>query len=162
MTYQQGGRIDSTQWVTDPNIPDPENIPIPLGWHVLVRPYPVAEKTAGGIILTTDDRDYTSNLTNVGRVVSIGKCAWNSPQHRDSNGQRFNWVEVGDFVSYPKNTGGKRKFKGVSFIVLNDDEITDFLPDPQVFDAASTRLDIPEDHLIKYNTVKNPNYTPRG
>lgn len=161
--YQQGGRLDNAGWVTDPNIPDPENLPVPLGWNILIRPYPLAEATKSGIILSSDDRDSLANVINIGRVVAIGKCAWNRSSHRDSEGNQFNWVEVGDFVSYPKHVGAKRKFKGVSFVVLSDDEITDFLPDPQVFDETNAfTLEIPEDHLTKYNTIKNPNYTKRG
>ncbi len=160
--FQAGGRLDNAEWVTDPLVNDPENLPVPLGWTILVRPYPVQEKTQGGIILSTDDRNMMANITNIGRVVSIGKCAWNRPNHRDPQGKQFNWVEVGDFVAYPKHVGAKRKFKGVSFVVLNDDEITDFLPDPQVFNESGVKLDIPEEHLIKYNTIYNANFVTRG
>lgn len=161
MTYQAGGRLDSAQWISDPNIPDPENLPVPLGWTLLVRPYPVEQKTRGGIILGSENIDMMNNTTNVGRVVAIGKCCWNRSHHKDVDGNQFNWVREGDFVAFPKHTGAKRKFKGVGYMVLNDDEITDFLPDPQVFDEETFRLDIPKEHLEKYNTIYNPNFEPR-
>lgn len=162
MTYQAGGRLDNADWVTNPTVPDPENLPVPLGWTVLIRPYPITEKTRGGIILSSDDRNSLSNTTNIGRVVSIGRCCWNRSHHKDASGNQFQWVQVGDFVAFPKHSGAKRKFKGVSYIVLNDDEITDFLPDPQVYDEQSYQLDIPKEHLEMYNTIYNKNYTPRG
>lgn len=162
MTYQAGGRLDNADWVTDPSIPDPKNLPVPLGWTILIRPYPIAEQTRGGIILSADDRNMMSNITNIGRIVSIGKCCWNRSHHKDVDGNQFQWVKEGDFVAYPKHVGGKRKFKGVSYIVLNDDEITDFLPDPQVYDESSFKLNIPQEHLEKYNTIHNPNFEPRG
>lgn len=162
MSYQAGGRLNNEGWITDPSVPDPDNLPVPLGWTLIVRPYPISEKTRGGIILSADDRNLTANVTNIGRVVSLGKCVWNRPHHRDAEGNQFKWVEIGDFVAYPKHVGSKRKFKGVSFIVLNDDEITDFLPDPQVFDETGMSLEIPKEHLEKYNTVHNPNFKSRG
>lgn len=161
MTYQAGGRLDSADWVTDPLVPDPQNLPVPLGWTLLIRPYPISEKAQGGILLSTDDRNMMSNITNVGRVVSIGKCCWNRSHHKDADGNQFQWVKGGDFVAYPKHSGAKRKFKGVSYIVLNDDEITDFLPDPQVYDETSYTLNIPKEHLEKYNTIHNSNFEPR-
>ena len=162
MAYTAGGRIDSADWVTDPSVPDPENLPVPLGWTLLIRPYPIQEKTKGGIILTSDDRNLVANLTNIGRVVSIGKCCWNRAMHTDREGKQSNWVEVGDFVSYPKHTGSKRKFKDVSYIILNYDEITDFLPDPQVYNDSGMKLNIPQEHLEKYNTIYNKNFKNRG
>jgi len=161
-SYHSAGKLSQNSFLTDPLVPDPENLPVPLGWSLLVRPYPVKETTKGGIIMSSSDIDYTNNTTNIGRVVAIGPCCWSQPQHRNIHGEKFNWVEVGDFVSYPKHTGGKRKFKGVSFIILNDDEITDFLPDPLVFNEVGNQMNIPEDDLKKYNTVYNPNYKQKG
>jgi co-chaperonin GroES (HSP10) len=97
--------------------------------------------------------DFMSYLTNIGRVVSIGPCCWTRPEHKTSDGKQFDWVQVGDFVSYPKNTGAKRKFKGVSYVLLVDDEIVERLPDPQVFDDDFYKIDIPQEDLEKYNTI---------
>ena len=69
---------------------------------------------------------------------------------------------MGDFVAYPKHVGAKRKFKGVSYVVLNDDEITDFLPDPQVFNEDGCKLNIPKEDLEMYNTIYNPNFKTKG
>jgi co-chaperonin GroES (HSP10) len=146
--------MDSIAWITDPTVPDPENLPAPLGWCVLIRPYPVSqnqEKTK--IILATSELDYMNHVTNIGRVVAIGPCAWNRPEHRMKDGTQKDWVQVGDFVSYPKNVGSRRKYKGVSYVLLVDDEINERLPDPQVFDEGFFKINIPQEHLEKYNTV---------
>lgn len=156
--YQGAGKLSQNSFITDPTVPDPENLPQPLGWTILVRPYPVKETTKGGIIMSSGEVDYINNTSNIGRVVAVGPCCWSQPQHRDKHGNKFDWVKVGDFISYPKHTGGKRKFKGVSFILLNDDEITDFLPDPLVFNEVGNQMDIPEEDLKKYNTIYNENY----
>lgn len=155
MTYQASSRLDKNAWVTDPEIPDPENIPQPLGWCLLVRPYPVTENKAKSSVLLLPDevKDGLNHVMNIGRVVAIGPCCWSRPEHKDIHGKRFDWVEIGDFVSYPKNMGARRKFKGVSYTLLVDDEIVEKLPDPQIFEDDFVKLDIPESHLKKYNTI---------
>lgn len=154
--YQKPNNVNDNDFITDPKIPDPENLPIPLGWNILVRPYPIETMTKGGIILSTNDAEYIRNMTNIGRVVSIGPCCWNRSQHRDSEGNHIKWVEVGDFVSYPRFKGDMRRFKGVTYCLLHDDEINEKLPDPFVFaDDDPYWLNIPKEDLKKYNTVYN-------
>jgi co-chaperonin GroES (HSP10) len=157
--YQKLGGLDQNSFTTDPLIPDPENLPVPCGWNILVRPYPIEEVTKGGIYLAHNDIDFMSGSTNIGRVVTVGACAWNRSQHRDRDGNYVEWAKEGDFVSYPRHKGAMRKFKGVSFVVLNDDDIMETLPDPMVFhDEGVHTLNIPREDLEKYNTIYNPNY----
>ena len=151
--YAPALKLDKNGWITDPKVPDPENIPKPLGWTLLVRPYPVTTSKRSSIIMPDTDIDYINYVSNIGRVVAIGPCCWNRPEHRDVNGERFDWVKIGDFVSYPKNTGARRKFKGVSFVHLVDDEIVEKLEDPQIFNDDYYTLDVPEEDLKKYNTI---------
>jgi co-chaperonin GroES (HSP10) len=153
-SYQSNNRIDSVAWITDPTIPDPENLPVPLGWCVLIRPYPVSQnQERTKILLATTELDFMNHVTNIGRVVAVGPCAWNRPEHRMKDGTQKDWVQVGDFVSYPKNVGSRRKYKGVSYVLLVDDEINEQLPDPQVFNEGFFKINIPQEHLEKYNTV---------
>lgn len=151
--YQTPTRLDRNAWISPPDIEDPENIPEPLGWSVLIRPYPV--KTETKIIIGGSDIDYMNYTSNVGRVVKIGPCCWNRHEHKDRDGKQFNWVNVGDFVSWPRHAGDKIKFKGVSYIIVNDEEVVQRLSDPQIFDNDYYSLDIPEEHLFKYNTIYN-------
>lgn len=157
MSYQTNSKLSKNEWITNPQVKDPENLPEPLGWTILVRPYPVKEQTKAGIILASESIDYINGLVNVGRVVKIGPCAYMRPDHK-IKGEQKNWVEVGDFVSWPRHVGAKRKFKGVSFVVLNDDELVEKLPDPMVFNEESFQMEIPEEDLKNYNTIYNPNY----
>jgi co-chaperonin GroES (HSP10) len=154
-TYQAKSKLDKNSWITPPNEPDPENLPVPLGFLLLVRPYPVItnrEKTT--LIIPDEEFDFLNYVTNIGRVVAIGDCCWNREEHRMKDGTKKDWVQVGDFISYPKNTGARRKFKGVSYVVLTDEEVNERLPDPQIFDNSYYKLDIPEEHMLKYNTYK--------
>jgi co-chaperonin GroES (HSP10) len=151
--YTAPTKIDSNGWITDPTVPDPDNLPEPLGWTLLVRPYPITSSKKSSILMPESDIDYMNYVSNIARVVAVGPCCWNRMEHRDENGENKPWVQVGDFVSYPKNSGSRRKFKGVSYVLLMDDEVVERLPDPQVFDDDFYALDIPEDHLKKYNTI---------
>lgn len=154
--YASSSSLDRNKWISDPEIKDPDNLPQPLGWTLLVRPYPVAmDEKRSTIILPDQEVDHMTYLTNIGRVVSVGPCCWTRSEHKTADGTQFDWAEVGDFVSYPKNTGARRKFKGVSYVLLCDDEIVEKLPDPQVFDDDYYKVDIPDAHLKKYNTIYN-------
>jgi len=154
--YQAALKLDKNGWITPPEIKDPDNLPQPLGWTLLVRPYPVVQdKKNSTIIMPDSDVDFMNYVSNVGRVVSVGPSCWTRPEHRNSEGEQKPWAEVGDFVTYPKNTGARRKFKGVSYVLLVDDEIVEKLPDPQIFNDDMYTLDIPKEHLEKYNTIFN-------
>lgn len=161
-SYQSNSTMNQNEWISDPTVSDPDNLPIPLGWTVQLRPYGISSVSAGGIILDHGIIDFMNYTLNIGRVVAIGESCWNRPEHKNKDGERYEWCKIGDFVSYPRNTGAKRKFKGVSFIMVTDDEVLEILRDPLVFDNSSYKLNIPEEDLKKYNTIYNPSFTNGG
>lgn len=155
-SYQSNNRLTTNSWITPSEVADPENLPEPLGFTLLIRPYRVMENSnVTSLMISSEHTDFLNHITCIGRVVAIGPCCWNRAEHRMKDGSIKNWVEVGDFVSFPKNVGTKKVFKGVSFITLVDDEIVERLSDPQVFDDQEGFyvLDLPQDHLEKYNTI---------
>ncbi len=152
--YAEPNKNAKNAWITDPKIEDPENLPKPLGWNLLVRPYPIAQDEDRSLILMPDDHvDFLNYVTCIGRIVAVGPCCWNRPEHKNKEGQQEDWAKIGDFVTYPKNVGARRNFKGVSYVLLTDDDILETLPDPQVFDGDRYKVNIPEEHLTRYNTV---------
>ena len=160
--YQKANNIQDNDFITDPRIPDPMNLPIPLGWNIMVRPYPIQGVTKGGIILSSNDAEYMRNATNIARVVAVGSCSWNRSQHKSRDGTNEPWVEVGDFISYPRFKGALRNFKGVTFAILSDDDIVERLVDPVVFAEDDIYyLDIPDEDLKKYNTIYNKDWSVR-
>jgi hypothetical protein len=161
--YQSRTKLDQNTWITPPEVPDPDNLPQPLGWTLQVRPYSIgANEKKTSLILTTERQglDYMNHVINIGRVVAIGPCCWTRSEHRMKDGTQTDWVQVGDFVSFPKNTGSRVKFKGVSYITLVDDEVVQLLRDPQVFDDEEGyfKLNIPQADLEKYNTIHNKEF----
>lgn len=142
MIYTQGTKISKNTLCSDPRLPDPENLPEPLGWNLLVRPYPVEETTKSGLILPEESVDFYSRMLNIARVVKIGPCCWSRRDHYDRNGNQFNWVDVGDVVSYPKHVGVGRKISGIYYVLLGDDEIVEKLPDPSVVNTDLFKIDL--------------------
>lgn len=158
-SYQGKTAFLENDWISDPTLPDPDNLPEPLGWQVLVRPYPVKTQTNGGIILVGDTVEEETNACNIGRIVKVGPCCWNERAHLDNEGTK-DWVpKEGDFITFARYKGLRRSFKGVTYVLLNDDDLLEKLPDPRVFDDTSVfSLNIPQEDLEKYNTIHNPNY----
>ena len=57
------------EWITNKESPDPDVLPNIPGYHVLIRPVAIREKTKGGILLPSKFKDDAQYLTTVGRVV---------------------------------------------------------------------------------------------
>lgn len=152
--YAEPNRLSKNGWITDPSIEDPENLPVPCGWNVLIRPYPITQdEDFSSILMPEDHIDFLNYVTCIGRVVAVGPCCWNRPEHRNKEGQHQPWAQVGDFITYAKNVGARRNFKGVSYVLLTDDDILEVLPDPQVLEGDRFKVNIPAEHLKRYNTV---------
>lgn len=116
-----------SQWVKDDPSTDPDELPEPTGWRILVRPLQVQDKTEAGIILTSDTQsDAEWNIT-VGRILAVGPLAW----QRADMGEEA-WAEVGDYVLYAKYSGHKITYQGTALILLNDDGVLMRIPSPEL------------------------------
>lgn len=98
----------------------------PFGSRVLIQVRTPREKSAGGIILTSETQDTEKWNTTIAKIIAIGPGAF---KNRDTlqvwpEGE---WCKVGDFVWAPKY-GGQRhevKIRGQSvqkamFVTVND------------------------------------------
>ena len=103
-------------------------LPIPMGWKILIQPNQSKSKTKGGIILPSKAKESEAYLTAHGEVLAIGELAY-----RDRNtGERWKLhatPKVGDKVTYGKYAGQKLIINNVRMLLLNDDEITSVLSD---------------------------------
>lgn len=125
--------IGNDQWISDSELPDPSDLPVVVGWKVLVRPVAIRRKTKGGIFLPDAVKDDLAYLTTVGRVVGVGPLAYRR-EDMLVNGVFAPWCDVGDYVCYGKFSGNKLVYKGVKFILLNDDAITMKVDSPDTLD----------------------------
>ena len=103
-------------------------LPRPMNWKVLIQPNEIKAETKGGILLPDKVKENEQILTAHGTVMAVGELAY---RERDT-GERWKQEivpQVGDKVTYGKYAGQKIVVNNVRFLLLNDDEITAFLPD---------------------------------
>ena len=114
-----GKAMQNSSWISDDDTIDPDILPDLPGYHVLVRPISIKEKTKGGILLPGSVKDDISYLTTVGRVLKIGNLAY---QDKDKfpNGA---WCKEDDYICYGKHAGQKLFYKGIKLLLLFDDQI---------------------------------------
>jgi co-chaperonin GroES (HSP10) len=117
--HHLGKGMDHTQWITEEDIKDPEVLPVFPNYKIMVRPVIFKHKTKGGIILPDQVKDDVQYLTTVGRVVCLGEMAYGD-EERFPNGP---WCQPGDYITYGKHTGNKILYKGVMFVIMNDDQV---------------------------------------
>lgn len=146
--YAASSQLSNNSWITDPRVPDPDYLPQPLGWTMLIRPYPIIPSEQSTIIRSANEIEFMNHTTQIGRVVAVGSACWKGDRYGGSD-----WVKEGDFVTIPKHVGARRKYKGVSYLLVVDDEILERLPNPQVMiDDGYYKIDVPEEHMKKFNT----------
>ena len=105
-----------------------KELPMPMGWKVLIQPNQSKSKTAGGIILPSKAKENEAYLTAHGQVAKVGELAYR--ERGTGEGWKIsNKPKVGDKVTYGKYAGQKLVINGVRFLLLNDDEITSILPE---------------------------------
>lgn len=100
----------------------------PLGARILVQLRTVRTKTASGLILVDDTKQFNKVTTQLGKVVSMGPIAY---CNRDTGKPWAEgvWAERGQFVRVPKYGGDRfeRKIPGTDdtalFCIFSDHEI---------------------------------------
>lgn len=114
---------------------DPDCLPEPCGWRILVEPVQVIACTEIGIQLPDQTIHAQEYLRNVGRVIAIGPEAY---RHEKFVSERA-WIQAGDWVSFGQYAGQEIRVRGqkadgspgiARFRFLNDDEIFGKIPDP--------------------------------
>lgn len=124
--------IMNDTWASNEEVADPEVLPVIPGYHILIRPVSVKAETKGGIILPDSTKNDIAYLTTVGKVLAVGKDAYNDP-NRFPNGA---WCKEGDYVCYGKHSGQKFFYKGIRLILLMDDQISMVVEDPKELDPT--------------------------
>ena len=66
------------------------DLPVPAGFRILLKPRELQEKTAGGIILVDETKHHQKLATNISQVVAMG------PDCYEDKSQK--WCSVGDWV----------------------------------------------------------------
>ena len=127
-----GRATKNSEWITDDAVAGPDVLPHIPGFHILVRPISIKEKTKGGLLLPDSVRDDIAYLTTVGKVLVIGDDAY-MDEDKFPNGP---WCEAGNYVCYGKHTGQKFFYKGIKLLLLYDDQISMVVEDPKDLDPT--------------------------
>ena len=128
-----GNTIKNDVWITDEEYSDtPDVLPELPGFHVLVRPVSVKEKTKGGILIPNSTKEDMSYLTTVGKVIKIGDLAYNDTDKFPKGP----WCKEGDYICYAKHAGQKIQYKEIKMILLYDDQVIMKVEDPKYLDPT--------------------------
>ena len=128
-----GKSIKNDMWITnEEEEATPDVLPELPGFHVLVRPVSVKEKTKGGILLPNSTKEDMSYLTTVGKVIKIGNLAYNDTDKFPKGP----WCKEGDYICYAKHAGQKIQYKEVKMILLYDDQVIMKVQDPKYLDPT--------------------------
>lgn len=73
----------------------------PAGAKILVQLRTVKEKTAGGIVLVEETKEFNNGNTQIGRVVAVGGIAFRDRSTGDE-WKEGAWAQVGDLVILPR------------------------------------------------------------
>ena len=127
------GAIKNDEWIdaVDGEVTLDELPEIP-GYHVLVRPFSVKEKTKSGIFIPDSIKDDIAYLTTVGQVIVVGDLAYEDK----TKFPKGPWCKEGDFVCYGKHTGTKLFYQGQRFILLFDDQVIMKVSSPKHLDPT--------------------------
>lgn len=104
-------------------------MPKPLMWKILVRPFKTPRRSDGGIEYTDETIEGQKWLTVVGQVVDMGEQAYQSPKLADSfNPGLESWVLYGKYA-------GQRILlsDGREFVIMNDDDVLAVVDDPKMY-----------------------------
>tara|TARA_B100001094_G_scaffold142606_1_gene138175 strand:+ start:212 stop:637 length:426 start_codon:yes stop_codon:yes gene_type:complete len=124
--------IKNDMWISEEDKANPDVLPELPGYHVLIRPVSIKEKTKGGILLPNSTKEDMAYLTTVGEVVALGDLAYND-KDKFPKGP---WCSVGDFVCYGKHAGQKIKYKSLKYILLFDDQVIMKVESPKTLDPT--------------------------
>jgi co-chaperonin GroES (HSP10) len=128
-----GNAIKNDEWIDiEDEVSDPTTLPEMPGFHVLVRPASIKNKTKGGIFIPDSTKDDMSYLTTVGRVIALGDLAYKDLD-KFPNGD---WCGVGDYVCYGKHAGTKLYYQNVKLLLLFDDQVIMRVSDPKDLDPT--------------------------
>ena len=106
----------------DPNMSDDEldvQLPKPVGYRMLVRPWSGKKKTKGGILLSDTTHETIQMTTVVGLVIRMGDLCYKDKEKFPTGP----WCKEGEFVVYGRYSGSRFQTKFGEHRILNDDEI---------------------------------------
>ncbi len=110
------------------------NVPIPLGWKVLIAPKVGKTMTAQGIDVSAT-AEAEKHLNYIGKIVDLGEAAFTACTK--SGIDMSMWKarpQVGDYVIYHPYSGMQiRRAGDDDLVLLNDTDIQALIDDPDAY-----------------------------
>lgn len=103
-----------------------DRLPNPVGYRLLVIPYYMKQKTAGGIIIPDAVRERESHATVAAYVVKMGPDAY-ADANKFPTGP---WCEERSWVLMGRYAGNRFKVDGLEVRLINDDNVIATILDP--------------------------------
>ena len=122
------------EWTLADAFPEIDQGVQPLGHKVLLQIRTSRPRSAGGIILTQDAREYEKLTSQVGKVLALGALCFKNRTTGESWPEE-NWINVGDYVLIPQHGGNRWNVPhkesddfgssqiDISFAIINDFEL---------------------------------------
>lgn len=109
-----------------------DDMPVPVGWRLLIQPIKVEEMTASGIALPKSAQEAKEYLRCVGKVISMGPLCY---RHNKFEGGEP-WCKIGDWVVFGEYVGRNLKIRnqagGLTDVrLISDDEVVSRIPNPE-------------------------------
>lgn len=124
--------LDNSGFLNNEDVAVPADLPRPLLWRCIVMPVQPKRMSAGGIALPEAAQDAELHLQYTGKLVAVGPLA--GKNERFKSGDDYLWdAKVGDWVVYGRYAGQKVEFRGVRYLIMNDDEILGVADGPDGF-----------------------------
>ena len=103
-----------------------DQLPVPMGYRILVLPFTPKEKTKGGILFSQESLDKARIATTCGYVLKMGDLAY-----KDTDKFNQPWCKKGDWVIFARYAGARLPIEGGEVRILNDDEVLGTVSDPE-------------------------------
>ena len=116
---------DGADRVQDINAPIPEGLPQPQQWRVLLMPVGHRKRSTGGLIVPLETMDVQEWTHQLYKVCAVGPFVYRGPAWHGFTAEELEAQrpKVGDLYLVDAKSPRRFKFKGVLYIVVNDDAL---------------------------------------
>ncbi len=129
-----GGNVarstESEFFVHDLDTPIPEGVPIPHVWKIALFPVRTRAVTRGGIILTDDTLEVQLWHHQLFKVAKVGSQVMRGPAYEGYTIAEEERPKVGDLWLINPKAPQRYIYKGIHFVVINDDQLISRIDDP--------------------------------
>lgn len=119
-----------------------EDLPVPINWHVLIKPVPPKEVTgAAGLVLADTSIEAQEVFNYIGQIVAIGELAYKARTTSNLDvGAQKRLPKVGDWVIMPYHVGQEVRVRDPAgrngtqrYKIVKDTDVIAIVADPDKY-----------------------------